>query len=124
MIARVIAKYFPTSISPRQQLEAFAAIQIRNLKKSVRSTIESEQHPAKRATAIHVLEDMEKDIKRWGQTQARRVEKRKADRLEDYETSNEGPNKRQKPLEAAKPIAPPIFGSPVKSISDKVRDLT
>lgn len=125
-IARIIAKYFPPTLSPRQQLEAYAAIQIKALKRRAEIDMENATQPAKKMRIKEQLADWEQDVKQWGVVQAKRVEKRKADSLTDDAGMNgEGSNKRQKPAEpkVQKPAAP-VFGSPAKSNSDKVCDLS
>lgn len=123
-IAKVIAKYFPTTLSARQQLEAYAAIQIRCLKRQAELTLRSELRPEKRAKLIELARDKEIEVERWGELQARKVEKRKADSLDDSESSDQGSNKRQKPSETPKDRAQkaPAYASPVKAILDKVRN--
>ncbi|KFZ14740.1 hypothetical protein V501_03090 [Pseudogymnoascus sp. VKM F-4519 (FW-2642)] len=120
-IARIVAKYFPPTLSPRQQLEAYAAIQIKALKRRAEIDMENATQPAKKMRIKEQLADWEQDVKQWSVVQAKRVEKRKADSLTDDAGMNgEGSNKRQKPAEPkVQKAAAPMFGSPAKSNSDK-----
>ncbi|OBT79529.1 hypothetical protein VF21_01310 [Pseudogymnoascus sp. 05NY08] len=120
-IARIVAKYFPPTLSPRQQLEAYAAIQIKALKKRAEIDMENATQPAKKMRIKEQLEDWEEGVKQWSVVQAKRVEKRKADSLTDDAGMNgEGSNKRQKPAEPkVQKAAAPMFGSPAKSNSEK-----
>lgn len=121
-IARIVAKYFPPTLSPRQQLEAYAAIQIKALKRRAEIDMENATQPAKKMRIKEQLADWEQDVKQWSVVQAKRVEKRKADSLTDDAGMNgEGSNKRQKPAEPkVQKAAAPMFGSPAKSNSEKV----
>jgi len=123
-VAKLIAKYFPSTLSARQQLEAYAAIQIRCLKREAEPALRSELRPEKRAKIIELVRDKEIEVKKWGERQAKKVEKRKADSLDDSESSDQGSNKRQKPSETSKDRAQkaPAFASPAKAILDKVRN--
>ncbi|KFY87850.1 hypothetical protein V498_06991 [Pseudogymnoascus sp. VKM F-4517 (FW-2822)] len=134
-IARIVAKYFPPTLSPRQQLEAYAAIQIKALKRQAEIDMENATQPAKKmrikdqpAKKMRIKEqlaDWEQGVKQWSVVQAKRVEKRKADSLPDDGGMNgEGSNKRQKPAEpkVQKAAVAPLFGSPAKSNADKVCD--
>ncbi|OBT59349.1 hypothetical protein VE04_00491 [Pseudogymnoascus sp. 24MN13] len=120
-IARIVAKYFPPTLSPRQQLEAYAAIQIKALKRRAEIDMENATQPAKKMRIKEQLADWEQDVKQWSVVQAKRVEKRKADSLTDDAGMNgEGSNKRQKPAEPkVQKAAAPMFGSPAKSNSEK-----
>lgn len=119
-IARIIAKYFPPTLSPRQQLEAYAAIQIKALKRRAEIDLENATQPAKRMRIKEQLADSEQDVKQWSVVQAKRVEKRKADSLPDDGGMNgEGSNKRQKAAEP-KVSKAPLFGSPAKANAEKV----
>ena len=122
-IARIVAKYFPPTLSPRQQLEAYAAIQIKALKRRAEIDMETATQPAKKMRIKEQLADWEQGVKQWSLVQAKRVEKRKADSLPDDDGMNgEGSNKRQKPAEPKIQKAAPLFGSPAKANSDKVCD--
>ncbi|KFY64765.1 hypothetical protein V496_03052 [Pseudogymnoascus sp. VKM F-4515 (FW-2607)] len=122
-IARIVAKYFPPTLSPRQQLEAYAAIQIKALKRQAEIDMENATQPAKKMRIKEQLADWEQGVKQWSVVQAKRVEKRKADSLPDDGGMNgEGSNKRQKPAEPKvqkAAVAAPLFGSPAKSNADK-----
>lgn len=122
-IARIVAKYFPPTLSPRQQLEAYAAIQIKALKRRAEIDMENATQPAKKMRIKEQLADWEQGVQQWSVAQAKRVEKRKADSLPDDGGMNgEGSNKRQKPAEQKVQQKAPLFGSPAKSNSDKVCD--
>ncbi|OBT64438.1 hypothetical protein VE03_05741 [Pseudogymnoascus sp. 23342-1-I1] len=122
-IARIVAKYFPSTLSPRQQLEAYAAIQIKALKRRAEIDMENATQPAKKMRIKEQLADWEQGVKQWSVVQAKRVEKRKADSLlDDGGMNGEGSNKRQKPAEPKvqkAAAAAPLFGSPAKSNADK-----
>ncbi|KFY13472.1 hypothetical protein V492_03248, partial [Pseudogymnoascus sp. VKM F-4246] len=85
-IARIIAKYFPPTLSARQQLEAYAAIQIKALQRRAEMDMESATtQPGKKMRIREKLADWEEGVRKWSVVQAKRVEKRKADGLEDEE---------------------------------------
>ncbi|KFY64413.1 hypothetical protein V497_01699 [Pseudogymnoascus sp. VKM F-4516 (FW-969)] len=120
-IARIVAKYFPPTLSPRQQLEAYAAIQLKALKRRAELEMETATQPAKKMRIKEQLADWEDGVKQWSVVQFKRVEKRKADSLADDAGMNgEGSNKRQKPAEQkVQPQKAPLFGSPAKSNAEK-----
>ena len=118
-IARLVATYFPADISPRQQLEAFAAIQMHQLKRRYRADVEAAAtHPAKKMRVRRDYEDGSRTVEQWGALQVGKIEKRKADEMAGDEVNGEGANKRQKSAAAAAATMNgqkgQIFGSPAK----------
>lgn len=121
-IARIIAKYFPDTISPRQQLEAYAAIQIKHLKRCAEQDLEKVHQPHKRMKIKEQLADSEQDIRNWSVLQAKKAEKRKADSLtENGDTPEDSANKRQKPSEQRNQNDPIFGSSPAKVMLEKAQ---